>query len=334
MNHKQVGDLLLVAICLVGFSATIKAQDSLVVAQREHGVEFYLRGDKGSAYLALQEALKLKQDDAETWYYLGLLDYGDGNLKKALSAFEKAISFDSTLAPAHRGLAFSLLREHKNLEEAGESVSSGNSAAELYYMRAVAQIQSGETAKAVSSADKALEFDQRFAPALLVKALALSGTYAWAVASPKNESTSDRAARMRSTLGILSRYSALRAKSPLPEILRDFLDNVQSIANDPDVFKLAPIGPPIYDSPSQVAEKAEPAYTDKAREKHRTGTVILRAVFAADGKVKMIRVISGMPDGLTERAIEAARKIKFTPATKDGVNVSMWMELQYNFNLD
>jgi hypothetical protein len=36
---------------------------------------------------------------------------------------------------------------------------------------------------------------------------------------------------------------------------------------------------------------------------------------------------------LTERAIAAARQIKFSPATKDGHAVSMYIELQYNFNL-
>ena len=36
--------------------------------------------------------------------------------------------------------------------------------------------------------------------------------------------------------------------------------------------------------------------------------------------------------GLTERAIEAAKRIKFTPAMKDGKPVSVWMQLEYNFS--
>jgi hypothetical protein len=35
---------------------------------------------------------------------------------------------------------------------------------------------------------------------------------------------------------------------------------------------------------------------------------------------------------LTELAIEAAKKIKFVPATKYGYPVSMWMQLEYNFS--
>lgn len=62
------------------------------------------------------------------------------------------------------------------------------------------------------------------------------------------------------------------------------------------------------------------------------GHVVLRTVFAANGRVVNITVVKDSP-GLTERAIEAARKIKFTPAIKDGKPVSMWMQLEYNFNL-
>ena len=50
-------------------------------------------------------------------------------------------------------------------------------------------------------------------------------------------------------------------------------------------------------------------------------------------QVTSIQAVSRLPDGLTERAIAAAKSIRFVPATKDGHPVSMWMELQYNFNL-
>ena len=46
-----------------------------------------------------------------------------------------------------------------------------------------------------------------------------------------------------------------------------------------------------------------------------------------------IRAVSGLPHGLTERAIAAARNIKFVPATKDGRPVSMHIQLEYSFNL-
>ena len=84
---------------------------------------------------------------------------------------------------------------------------------------------------------------------------------------------------------------------------------------------------------ARVASKPEPHYTEEAKRNQVTGTVVLRAVFSSSGAVTNIHAMSTLPDGLTEMAIDAARKIRFIPAIKDGRFVSMWMELQYNFNL-
>ncbi len=84
---------------------------------------------------------------------------------------------------------------------------------------------------------------------------------------------------------------------------------------------------------ARVTQKPEPQYTEKARQNQITGTVVLRAIFAADGKVVGIFPLRALPYGLTRSAIKAARRIKFIPATKDGQPVSMWMLLEYNFNL-
>jgi TonB family protein len=86
-------------------------------------------------------------------------------------------------------------------------------------------------------------------------------------------------------------------------------------------------------SKARVLSKPEPQYTEEARKNQVTGTVVLRAVFTSGGQVTNIRAVSGLPYGLTERAIAAARQIRFTPATKDGHAVSMHIQLEYNFNL-
>jgi TonB family protein len=84
---------------------------------------------------------------------------------------------------------------------------------------------------------------------------------------------------------------------------------------------------------ARLISKPEPQYTEEARKNQITGTVVLKCVFSSNGTVTNIRTVSGLPNGLTERAIAAARQIKFQPATKDGHQVSMWMQLEYNFNL-
>jgi TonB family protein len=87
------------------------------------------------------------------------------------------------------------------------------------------------------------------------------------------------------------------------------------------------------DTKVRLGMKPEPGYTEEARQNAIVGTVVLKCVFASNGSVSNIRTVSGLPYGLTEKAIDAAQKIKFIPAMKDGKYVSMWIQLEYNFNL-
>jgi TonB family protein len=79
-------------------------------------------------------------------------------------------------------------------------------------------------------------------------------------------------------------------------------------------------------------EKAE--YTQKARDRKIEGTVILDVIFGADGKISGIKVLQGLPDGLTEKAIEAAQKIRFEPRMKNGVPVDTRGKVDYTFKLN
>jgi protein TonB len=82
-----------------------------------------------------------------------------------------------------------------------------------------------------------------------------------------------------------------------------------------------------------VLAKPEPQYTEEARRNAITGSVVLRVVFSRTGEVTNIRAIQALPFGLTERAITAARLMRFRPATRDGRPVNVYMQLEYNFNL-
>jgi len=82
-----------------------------------------------------------------------------------------------------------------------------------------------------------------------------------------------------------------------------------------------------------IAMKPEPRYTEEARRNATVGSVIVKAIFTADGTITNIQVASGLPHGLTEKALEALQKVRFIPAMKDGKFVSTWMQLEYNFNL-
>ncbi|HEX8459523.1 MAG TPA: energy transducer TonB [Pyrinomonadaceae bacterium] len=82
-----------------------------------------------------------------------------------------------------------------------------------------------------------------------------------------------------------------------------------------------------------VRSTRKPDYTEAARKFGVVGTVRLRVVLSANGQVTNITPISRLPHGLTAKAIEAAQKIKFTPAVKDGHIVSQYATIEYNFNI-
>ncbi|HSS19023.1 MAG TPA: energy transducer TonB [Pyrinomonadaceae bacterium] len=84
---------------------------------------------------------------------------------------------------------------------------------------------------------------------------------------------------------------------------------------------------------ARVIAKPEPTYTESARKFGVEGTVVIRCVFSSSGEISDLQVVKRLPHGLTEKALSAAREIKFIPATKDGRAVTMYIQLEYNFNL-
>jgi len=79
--------------------------------------------------------------------------------------------------------------------------------------------------------------------------------------------------------------------------------------------------------------KPEAEYTESARENKVEGSVILSLVLRSNGEVSDIAVLKGLPHGLNEKAMEAARNIKFEPAIKDGRPVSVYLRVEYVFTL-
>jgi TonB family protein len=131
-----------------------------------------------------------------------------------------------------------------------------------------------------------------------------------------------------------------RATGPVTErrAMKEFFSSIK-LGKDQDGVEVSEYtGERIYtgrevDVKARLLTRPEPSYTQDARKNGIEGTVVLKVIFAKDGQVTNIRTVAGLPYGITEQAIKAARKIKFTPAMKEGKPVSMWMQLEYNFTL-
>jgi TonB family protein len=71
-------------------------------------------------------------------------------------------------------------------------------------------------------------------------------------------------------------------------------------------------------SPAEIIFKPTPAYTEEARNMRIQGEVLLEVVFESSGSIRVLRVVRGLGHGLDESAMQAAGKIKFKPALRDG----------------
>jgi outer membrane biosynthesis protein TonB len=87
------------------------------------------------------------------------------------------------------------------------------------------------------------------------------------------------------------------------------------------------------DKKVKILAKPEPEFTKEDRRTGASGEILLTAVFCGSAEVMQITVKSGLSDALDARAIEAARKIRFIPAEKDGQKVSQWLMLKYRVDL-
>ena len=78
----------------------------------------------------------------------------------------------------------------------------------------------------------------------------------------------------------------------------------------------------------------EPVYPEIARHAGKEGIVVLSLIIGASGRVVSIEVLRGLPLGLTEAAVEAARQWVFEPSTYNGRPTPVQYNLTVRFTLN
>jgi TonB family protein len=91
--------------------------------------------------------------------------------------------------------------------------------------------------------------------------------------------------------------------------------------------------PPVGDSKPFVLYKPEPGYTEQARQRGINGHVIMRAELRPDGFIGEVTIVSGLDDGLNQRAIDVTRAIVFLPAVKDRKFASYSVHIEDNYSI-
>jgi TonB family protein len=97
--------------------------------------------------------------------------------------------------------------------------------------------------------------------------------------------------------------------------------------------KIASIDTGTPTTPVEITYKPNPVYTQEARSLKLEGEVLLEMTFLANGTLHVNRVVRGLGHGLDEAAVNAANKIRFKPALRNGQPVDSTAVVHVVFQL-
>jgi protein TonB len=134
---------------------------------------------------------------------------------------------------------------------------------------------------------------------------------------------------------------AARAPEPLAPPVEAPVALALPVPADPGVLVFPAPPPPADDvvdwhagiaAPERISG-ALPAYTECARRVRLAGIVELDAVIGADGRLRELTPVTGLPCGLTEAAVRAVSSWRFRPARRGETPLAVRYRLRVRFEL-
>jgi TonB family protein len=324
------------------------------------GAKLLEQGDAAAAAPLLRDAAERRKTDAEAWYYYGLARGRTRQEKDARKAFERAAKLRPSWADPHAGIALAMLTAGKPRDAevaARRALEVDPRQGEAHYVLGYLRFEEEKFPEALSEAELALSARPDFAPAAYLAADALLNVYtdesirvAAKYPYPRDPTAAEGErkvimarrepallpfkTRMRELAERLEALAAARPASPDAAGWRGQAESLRLYARPVAEGGFVGVMPTDQlTTKAVITYKPEPGFTEKARQNGVTGAVRLRVVLGADGRVRHIDPVRSLPDGLTEMAVEAARKVRFKPATFEGRPVSQFVVLEYNFNI-
>lgn len=267
-------------------------------------------------------------------------------------AAQKTPALDTAVAHienARRAYASNKLNLAK--DEAKRALKFENSSPDAHLILALVYRAQNKQGDAIKSVKEAIKYRQDYADAHYVLAVML-----YERNDPREEDIKqsgqevDRALSqgLDHTNGYILKGRLAIAAGDFEQALEDYKKARQATtANDPQLpglqEQLAALesyvelksrkDDPAYKHPVPLGYP-RPNYTEDARSNGVQGVVKTKILVNEQGEVKLIMLLTHLGHGLDEEAIKAVKKLKFSPATKDGNPVLFWVEVQVEFKLE
>lgn len=338
-----------------GQTPAVTQQSSANDEELESAKRQLAQGDAQGAAAALKRVAERRKTDADVWYAYGLSLGRTGKRKDARKAFERALKLRPDWATARASLAYTLILLDKPRDaerEAERALSLDPKSADAHFVVGNVRYLANDFTRAAAEAEAALAITPDFPAAAFLYGDSLINLYI-----VEGERQSERhplppgagqdvrrrvfesreaalepfKTRMRETADRLDTLARMRTAAEA-ESMRELASSLRLYGRmggeNQGIFRQVELM-----QKAVITFKPEPGFTEEARKNNTTGTVRLRAVLGADGRVRHIAVVKRLPDGLTDKCIAVARRIRFTPAQVDGAPVSQYVVLEYNFNI-
>lgn len=291
-------------------------------------------GNFDKAAKLYKKLTKAEPNNAEAWYQLSLAYLADKKDEKAADALEKATGI-STKEPHYWRTFASVLISLDRIAQAEiaakKLIGLQPNVADSYFFYAFISILKEEFLTAETQIEKMIALnpsspDPYFLRGSLYLRQVPDGRY------------QHRAETLQKADAAFQRYTELNKNGPLGAYLREQIAAVQWFANfynkrGDNTPKDSGQSPAEPGTKLAVKKAKAPNYTREAKETGLSGVVLLLVAFRADGTIGPVLVLRGLGNGLTEKAVEAAKQIKFNPVIKNDVPVDSVRQVEYSFSV-
>lgn len=313
-------------LVLVLFTTPLLAQEQVV----SEGIQLFKSQKHKEAISKLKRLNENEKDAYLGYYYLGLAYLNQKKKSKAKKSFKKSVKLNDEFAGARTGLALSYMNEGK-FSSAIKHAKLANSLNPTEYLNSyiltVSYRYKMKFQLARESVNKLIELKPTMSEAYLLKLnLGLPESRA-------DKKSREYKLRLRERNATIVKYLETILKEPNKKLseekrnsMKFFLKHYRSVNN---YKKASPKS--TETTPIKIKSKPQPGFTGRALDAGVTGIVQVMAVFGKDGKIKHTLVIRGLGFGLDERAVKAAKRIKFVPPSRDGKPYGVVKMIQFNF---